>query len=328
MRLLVLGGTTFLGKHAVEGALARGDTVTLFNRGRSHPERFGDCERLTGDRDGGLSVLAGREWDAVLDTSGYVPRIVAASAQLLAPAVGSYLFVSSVSVYDGAGRDALDESTPVATIEDETVEEITEESYGPLKALCEQAVRDALPEGAIIVRPGLIVGPDDPTDRFAYWPVRLAAGGDVLAPEPRSQPCQVIDVRDLAAWMLDLIDRGEPGTLNGVGPERPRTLAETIEICAAAVDGGARLEWVDGGFLIERGVEPWSELPLWTGDDLAEAWIDRVDPAPAATAGLRFRPLEQTAEDTLRWHVEAGRGSEFAMTREREAELLAAWRQR
>ena len=155
-------------------------------------------------------MLAGREWDAVLDTSGYVPRIVAASAQLLAPAVGSYLFVSSVSVYDGAGRDALDESTPVATIEDETVEEMTEESYGPLKALCEQAVSDALPEGAIIVRPGLIVGPDDPTDRFAYWPVRLAAGGDVLAPEPRAQPCQVIDVRDLAAWMLDLIDRGEP----------------------------------------------------------------------------------------------------------------------
>jgi 2'-hydroxyisoflavone reductase len=328
MRLLVLGGTTFLGKHCVEGALSRDHTVTLFNRGRSHPERFPECERITGDRDGGLDALAGREWDAVLDTSGYVPRIVGDSARLLAGSAGSYLFVSSVSVYDGQDRARIDESTPVATIADEGVEEITEETYGPLKALCEQAVRDAMPGGAIIVRPGLIVGPDDPTDRFTYWPVRLAAGGDVLAPEPRDQPCQVIDVRDLAAWMLDLIEHGEPGTLNGVGPEQPRTLAETVEICAAAVGGAARLEWVDGSFLVEQGVEPWTELPLWTGDDPGEAWIDRIDPGPGVAAGLRFRPLEQTADDTLRWHIDAGREPAFAMTREREAGLLAAWRQR
>jgi 2'-hydroxyisoflavone reductase len=330
MRLLILGGTVFLGKHVAEVALGRDHEVTLFNRGQSHPERFPNAEHLVGDRDGGLDALRGREFDAVVDTSGYLPRVVEASAELLADAVDRYLFVSSVSVYDATGLTAVNEQTPVATIDDPTVEEIDGETYGPLKALCEQAVERTLPGRSMVVRPGLIVGPDDPTDRFTYWPVRMADGGDVICPEPQHQPCQVIDVRDLAAWMVHLVEQRTTGVLNGVGPAEPSTLGATIETCAEVAGSDPTLHWVDGAWLIEQGVEPWSDLPLWLGPDPAEHWLDCTDPGPGIAAGLRYRPLADTVADTLAWNraaPETGRWG-FPMTAQRERALLSIWQAR
>jgi 2'-hydroxyisoflavone reductase len=327
MRLLVLGGTKFLGRHAVAHALADGHEVTTFTRGRTNPELFPDAEHLIGDRDGGLDALRGRGWDAVIDTSGYVPRVVRQSAELLEPAVGRYVFISTVSVYDGNGGAGTDVDGPVGRIEDGSTEEITDESYGPLKALCERAVEETFgPERSLVIRPGLIVGPDDPTDRFTYWPARIAEGGRVLAPGSPGTPTQVIDVRDLAAWTLDLTERGTSGRFNAVGPERPLPIGEVLDRSAAVSGSDAELVWVPSRALIERGVEVWTDLPLWLGEDPELTWMDEVDPAPAVAEGLRYRPLDETIADTLAWH-RANEGAPsragFRMTREREAELLA-----
>jgi 2'-hydroxyisoflavone reductase len=327
MRLLILGGTVFLGRHLSEQALERGHELTLFTRGQSYPGRFPQAEHVHGDRDGGLAPLAGREFDAVIDTSGYVPRVVRASAELLSGAE-HYTFVSSVSVYDGNGVASSDPNGPVGSIADETVEEITEESYGPLKALCEQTVEDVFGDRALVIRPGLIVGPDDPTDRFTYWPARIADGGRVLAPGDPAGRTQVIDARDLAAWTLDMAERRASGRWNAVGPATPLTMGEALERCVAVSGSDAELVWVDGPRLLEAGVEPWSDMPLWLGGDPAYEWMDHVDPSPAVAAGLRHRPIDETIADTLAWHRDhvgdPGRAG-FKMTRERERELLAAF---
>jgi 2'-hydroxyisoflavone reductase len=328
MRLLVLGGTVFLGRHVSEQALARGHELTLFTRGRANPGLFPEAEHLHGDRDGGLDGLAGRGWDAVIDTSGYVPRLVSASAELLAPSVEHYTFVSSVSIYDGNGGAGTDPDSPVGTIDDETIEEITETSYGPLKALCEQAAERALPGRTLVVRPGLIVGPDDPTDRFTYWPARVAEGGRVLAPGRPQAQTQVIDVRDLAGWLLDMAERRATGVFNAVGPARPLELGELLRRCREVSGSDAEPVWANDAWLIECGVEIWSDLPLWLGGDPELEWMDHVDPGPALDAGLALRPLDQTIADTLEWHrrtAGAPGRSGFRMTREREAELLAEW---
>jgi 2'-hydroxyisoflavone reductase len=325
VKLLMMGGTRFLGRHIAGQAIDRGHALTMFNRGVTNPGLFSQAEHLHGDRDGGLDALAGREFDAVIDTCGYVPRIVAASAQLLAPRVGHYTFISSVSVYNGNAGTGTD--SPVGTIADETVEEVTEESYGPLKALCERAVAEAMPGRALVIRPGLIVGPDDPTDRFTYWPARIAEGGRVLAPGLPTARSQVIDVRDLAAFVLDLAERGATGTLNAVGPEHPRTLGELLEQCVSVTGSGAELVWVENALLLEHGVEPWNDLPLWLGGDPELEWMEHVDPAPAVAAGLRPRQISDTIAATLEWHRENldddGRAG-FRTGRQREAELLAA----
>ncbi len=220
LKILVLGGTGFLGPHLVEAMQKRGHTPTLFNRGKTRPTLFPDVEKLRGDRDGGLAVLEGRRWDAVIDTSGYVPRIVRASAELLAPNVRQYVFVSSISVYTETTSPGVDESHKVATMPDPT-SEVVMEFYGALKALCEQAAEAALPDRTTVIRPGLIVGPGDPTDRFSYWPVRVAQGGEVLAPGEPSDPVQVIDVRDLADFILTTLERGHVGVHNVNGPAEP-----------------------------------------------------------------------------------------------------------
>src|SRR4051794_4779749 len=326
MRLLVLGGTTFLGRHIAEEALARGHELTIFTRGRTRPGLFPDAEELTGDRDGGLDALGGRTWDAVVDCSGYVPRLVRDSARLLAPSVEHYVFISTVSVYADLGHAPISEDDPVGTLEDESVEEVTGETYGPLKALCERAVEEEFPGRCAVVRPGLIVGPYDPTDRFTYWPVRIADGGEVLAPGDPGAPAQWIDGRDVAAFALDLAERRGRGILNAVGPGAPAALGELLETCIREVGpAGTRLRWVDDALLLEQELEPWTDLPLWLGGKEEYAGLERVSPDRALAAGLRHRPLAETVRDTLAWHRADDGAVErwgFRLSREREAELL------
>ncbi|MGD8584499.1 MAG: SDR family oxidoreductase [Chloroflexota bacterium] len=323
MRLLILGGTVFLGRHLVEAAIAREHEMTLFNRGQHNPELFPGAEKLRGDRDGDLNALRGREWDAVIDTCGYVPRVVAQSADLLVETVERYIFISSISVYADASRPGVNEDSPLLVPETGT-EEITGESYGPLKVACEQVVEQSFPGRSLIIRPGLIVGPHDPTDRFTYWPVRLHRGGDVLAPAPRNAPVQVIDVRDLAEWIIRCIEEGTTGVLNATGPEHPLTMAEMLHLCREAIDSKARLRWLPADYLLAAGVEPWSDLPLWLADD-ETAGLLATDVSRALATGLVFRPLSQTARDTLAWAHSRPAGHQWraGLSAEREQALLA-----
>jgi 2'-hydroxyisoflavone reductase len=329
MRILVLGGTRFLGRHFVEAARARGHAPTLFNRGRTNPSLHEGVERLVGDRDGGLGALAGRTWDAVLDPSGYFPRLVGDSARALAGVAGQYVFVSSVSVYAEPIRAGADEDAPLATTDDPAAETITGANYGALKALCERAAREAFGPRTLVVRPGLIVGPHDTTDRFPYWPRRLARGGEVLAPGSPGAPTQFVDARDLAAWLVDLVERGVCGTFNATGPADPLTLGDCLARISRAVGGDARLTWVPEAFLRGQGVEPWLQMPLWLHE--SDQAMDTVSIARALAEGLRLRPLEETALDTLAWERSLAhdrRPASPTLTPGREAEVLAAWRAR
>lgn len=303
MKLLVLGGTLFLGRHLVETGLERGHDVTLFNRGHTGPDLFPEVEKLKGDRAAGdLEALRGRRWDAVVDTSARVPRWVRDAAGLLAGAVEHYTFVSSISVYADTRSPGTDEAAPVHTLADETVEDITSaEVYGALKVLCERAAEKAMPGRVLSARAGLIVGPYDPTGRFTYWVHRIARGGDVLAPEPRDQTVQLVHGRDLADWILDMAERREAGVFNATGPERPLTMEGLLEAIRKASGTDARLTWADERFLVESGVEEWSELPLWLapGANPDSASFMAVDVRKALAAGLRFRPLAATIRDTL-----------------------------
>ena len=325
MRVLLLGGTLFLGRHLVEAALERGHEVTLFNRGVTAPDLFPEIETLLGDRDAGeLGALRGRRWDVAIDTSARVPRWVSDAAGLLAETVEHYTFVSSISVYADTSRPGTDETAPVHTLADETVEEITSaEAYGALKALCERAAEDAMPGRVLSVRAGLIVGPYDPTGRFTYWVHRIARGGRVLAPEPRAQPVQLVHGRDLAEWMLAMAERRESGVFNATGPERPLTMEGLLETIDETTGSGARLVWTDERYLVERGVEEWSELPLWLapGVNPESAGLMAVDVRKALAAGLRFRPLSETIRETL---DEAETIPTAGLPAARERELLAS----
>lgn len=328
-RLLILGGTSFLGPHLTQRALRAGWEVTHFNRGRRAPEGVAGVETLVGDRNAQLDALEGRRWDAVIDTSGYVPRHVRLSAELLAPAVDRYVFISTISVYAGFSQPN-DESSPIGKLDDETTEEVTGATYGPLKALCEQAAQAALPGRTIVIRPGLIVGPLDPTDRFTYWPVRAARGGEILAPGAPGDPIQVIDVRDLADWTVGLLEgERKEGTFNAVSPPGRFTIGGLLGDCVAVAGGDARLTWVNAAFLAEQKVSPWSDMPVWIppgGEDGAASLVP-VDRAVAA--GLAFRPLRETVSDTLDWFrslpEERRQKLRAGLAPEREREVLAAW---
>jgi 2'-hydroxyisoflavone reductase len=320
MRLLILGGTKFLGRHTVEAALAAGHEVTTFTRGRTNPELFPEAEHLHGDRDGDLSALESRSWDGVVDTSGYVPRVARQSAELLRDAVQRYVFVSSISVYGGFG-EPVTEATPVAALDDPSSEDV-EEHYGALKAACERVVAEVYGERSARVRAGLIVGPHDPTDRFTYWPRRIAAGGAVLGPGDPGAPVQFVDARDLAAWLVQLALAGPGGTFNATGPAGPLRFDELLERARAAIGSDAHVVWADEQRVLDAGVRAWTELPLWLpGDDYAG--MSRADIGRALGAGLRFRPLEETVLDTLAWDrtVPGGRAT---LSREKEHEILAA----
>lgn len=322
MKLLILGGTAFLGRHLVELALRRGHEVTLFNRGQRNPDLFPEIEQLRGDRNGHLDALRGRRWDAVIDTSGYIPRLVRDSATLLASAVEHYTFISSISVYAPSGEQ-LTEASPVGQLKDEDVEEITGETYGPLKALCEQAAEAALPGRTLVLRPGLIVGPHDPSDRFTYWPVRMARGGEILAPDSPDLLVQVIDVRDLAEWNLRLVEARATGIYNATGPEKPLTMGEVLQSCQTAA--GSLLTWVSEEFLLAQKVGAFVEMPLWVPKQAAG--MMNVDVTKAVRAGLSFRPIADTARDTLAWA--GSRPADYkwrgGLAAEREVDLLKAW---
>ena len=325
MKILVIGGTSFVGRHFVEAAMAKGHTLTLFNRGQTNPNLFPEAEHLKGDRDGDLSQLEGGKWDAVLDTSGYLPRVVRKSAAALAGIVDHYTFISSISVYQDPFA-AGDESAPLGTLEDESTEEITGETYGPLKVLCENAVKEEMNERAFVIRPGLIVGPHDPTDRFTYWPVRIAEGGDVLAPGRGDSLVQFIDARDLASWMLKMIENGETGDYNATGPAEELSMKVFLESINTALGGKANLEWVGSDFLQSQSVGPWMEMPLWLGSDEAHM---KADITKAVAAGLSLRPTEEIARDTYEWARSRPTIHEWkaGLSREKEAMVLQAWRE-
>jgi len=316
-----------VGRHLVETARARGHAVTLFNRGQRNPDLFADLERLQGERPDSLEALRGRQWDAAIDTSGYTPRAVAASAGLLAVAVAHYTFISTISVYAEGAPAGVDEQGPLSQLPAEKAgsEEVTADSYGALKVLAEQAAETAMPGHVLIPRPGLIVGPYDPTDRFTYWPARVAHGGEVLAPGRPDAPVQFIDARDLAAWTLDSVEAGRTGVYNATGPARPQTFGEMLETCRAVSGSGAHLAWVDEQTLLDHNVEPFSDLPLWLPRK-DEAFM-RVNIDKALGAGLTFRPLADTVRDTLAWDATrpADTPRRNGLTPEREAEILGAW---
>ncbi len=328
MKILILGGTKFLGPQIVDAARARGHTVTLFNRGQTDAELFPELEKLHGDRDGDLKALEGRAWDAVVDTSGYVPRIVRASAELLAPSVGQYVFVSSISVYADPVAAFSDESAKLATLPDPSSEKV-EEHYGALKALSEQAAEAAMPGRVTSIRPGLIVGPMDPTDRYTYWPARMARGGQVLAPGSGEDPGQYIDARDLGAWIVHVIEEKHVGVYNAVGPAQKLSIKELLGAANQAAGNVAQLTWVDTAFIEEHEVAPWLELPAWTGSDLGFATIVAQK---AIDRGLAFRPALETAKDTLAWWLtlpeERRARPRAGLAPDKEAKVLKAWKER
>jgi 2'-hydroxyisoflavone reductase len=332
MKILILGGTIFVGRHLVEAAQSAGHEVTLFNRGRHNPELFAEIEKLRGDRDSKLDVLKGRRWDAVIDTCGYVPRVVLMSAEVLADSVGFYVFISTLSVYADLSVVGLNEESPTGTLADETVEEITGQTYGPLKALCEREVCQAFPENSLIIRPGLIVGPHDPTDRFTYWPLRITRGGKVLAPQPKDLGLMYIDVRDLAEWIIRMIEEKRTGIYNANGPDYKLTMQQFLETCRDMAGNNAELVWADAEFLLEQGVTPWADLPLWLpGEETAGMGAFNIQKALAA--GLSFRTLATTVKDTLEWSKTRNtRPADYQLragiSSEKEQELLKLWQNR
>jgi nucleoside-diphosphate-sugar epimerase len=325
--LLILGGTGFLGPQIVGAAKASGWAITLFNRGKTNPGLFPDLEKLHGDRNSDLKSLEGRVFDAVIDTSGYFPRQVRDSAMLLGKSAKHYVFVSSISVYSDLSKPGVDETGPVAILKDPSVEKVTGETYGGLKALCEKAAEAAMPGRVTNVRPGLIVGPNDGSDRFTYWPVRVSRGGEVLAPDKPEDPVQFIDVRDLGAWIVRAIDTRTTGVFNATSA--PLRMGDVLDACKAASGSDARFTWVDAAFLAAQKVEEWSDLPVWTSPLGSDAGGGQVSNARAVAKGLAFRPVKATAKDTLDWWKtlpkERTDKMRAGLKADREAAVLTAW---
>lgn len=323
--LLILGGTRFLGPALVHAAQARGHRLTLFNRGKSDPGLFADQPGLRtvhGDRDGGLGALAGLRFDAVLDTSGFFPRLVGAAAMALRESARHYVFISSISAYRDPSKP-ITEDAPLATLADPTVERIDEKTYGGLKVLCEQAAERAMPGRVTVVRPGFIVGPRDGSDRFTYWPARVARGGEMLVPGTPTDPIQVIDVRDLSAWLILLCERRVMGAFNAVGPPLP--MGDVLRACEEVTGGHPRYRWVDAAFLEAQD----ADTPIWVPPTGAFAGFARTSGAKAVAAGLTFRPVRDTLRDLWAWWLTlppARRAAPRAgLKPEREVELLAAY---
>ena len=329
MRILILGGTVFLGRAVTDALIAAGHEVTHFNRGKTAaPDPR--VETIAGDR---TQIpfpveLSKRSWDAVIDTSGYLPQVVGRSADALKDRVGRYLFVSSISVFRDFSAPSIDESSPVEPPPDPLPETLVIEQYGALKAACEATVRATFGDRALVVRPGLIVGPHDPTDRFTWWPARIARGGRVAAPGRPERTLQFIDVRDVAEWMVRLVEQGNSGDFNATSPPGAVTMGELIEACVAMASSNARVEWIDDDFLGARGVKPWMEMPLWIPkSDTSRSGFMSVSVDKAAASGLEMRSVADTVRDTLAWAATrpADHAWKAGLAPERERELLEAW---
>ena len=330
LKILILGGTGFLGPAIVRHARSQGHQMTLFTRGKTNAKMFPDIEMLVGNRDGDLEALKNRDWDVVIDTSGYLPRIVADSAKLLAGHVGQYIFISSVSVYADFSQRGLNESSAVGVLDDETVEEITGLTYGPLKALCEQEAERELRGRSTTIRPGLIVGPMDRSDRFTYWPVRIAKGGEVLTPEGPDVATQVIDVNDLAMFIVRCAERNITGTYNATSPAEELTMGEIFETCKKVSGSDATFTYVSPEFMAEKELQEWSDIPVYVNLAGPEAGHPYVNVNKALQQGLTFRPLSETIRDTLDWWTGVSqerkdRPMRSGLTAERETEALEAW---
>ena len=332
LKILFLGGTGFLGPHTVQYAIDRGHDVTLFNRGRTNSDLFPDLEKIVGDRDPdvdeGLKNLKGRKWDAVIDTSGYVPRIVGASASLLADNVDQYLFVSTICQYDGwlEGPQLRDESVPGATLDDPATEDVSTH-YCALKAYCERAAEAAMPERVTQIRPGLIVGPRDRTDRFTYWPNRADQGGEMLAPGKPADLTQYIDVRDLAEFMVHCLEQQRTGGFNLV--REPMPMGDFLDACVRVTDKDTELTWVPADFLAQEGLLAWQNIPMWADSDSPMTGSLTWSPAKALAAGLSIRPVETTIRDTLAWFrglpEERQATVRAGIEPEKEKSVLSAW---
>jgi 2'-hydroxyisoflavone reductase len=335
LRILILGGTGFIGPYEVRYALSRGHQVTVFNRGR-HPQDWpGQVEELTGDRNASdLKALAGREWDVCIDNPTTLPFWVRDAGEALKGKVKHYVFVSTISVYARSDRPGADETAPVANYigaDPYAEREAPPRLYGPLKAVSEQeAIRQFGREAVSIVRPGLISGPGDETDRFTYWPVRLARGGEVLAPGDGSDPVQFIDARDLAEWIVRLAEQRKAGVFNGVGPARPMTMKAFLGGVGDGVGAKPELTWVPADWLEAQKVSGWSDLPVWLPGTAPTEGFHRRSNKAAVAAGLTFRPVKTTAADALAWWnalpSERRAKPKTGLTPEREAQLLAQWK--
>lgn len=324
MQLLVMGGTRFIGRQFVKAAVAGGHQVTLFNRGTKRAPA-GVADTILGDRNTDLDRLAGRDFDAVVDTSAYVPRQVRQAARLLEPRVGRYLFISTISVYADTSQPYLDEDAPLLRLDDRATEQVTNETYGGLKVLCEEELAAAWPsERTLVIRPTLVAGPDDPTDRFTYWPVRVARGGDVLAPGGPRKPLQWIDVRDLANWMLYGLESELSGTFNATSEADRFDFGTLLAACAEEADANPELTWVDEEFLLRHGVRPFADLPFWL--TAPDENLFRLDGSRAFQAGLAIRSARETVRGTLEWQRQRGDPQlKVGLAPERERQLLNDW---
>ncbi len=338
LHILILGGTGFTGPYQVRYALSRGHKITVFNRGKTHPGELPEgVEQLIGDRNGQLDALKNRKWDVVIDNPTSVPVWVRDAAQVLKGNVDRYVFISTISVYADTSKPGTDESAPLAKYTGPDAMKETRDSiiaskyalYGPLKALSEQEAEKWFPKKTLIIRPGLIVGPGDETDRFSYWPVRIDRGGEVLAPGDPTDPVQIIDARDLAEWTIRMVENSETGTYNATGPDKKLGIGEMLETTRSALKSSASFTWVNADFLEAHKVAPWSDMPVWIPPRGEEAGGGQINNRRALAKGLTFRPLAETARDTLAWFKSRPQDRQAklraGLTPEREAEVLAAW---
>ena len=338
LRILILGGTGFTGPYQVRYALSRGHKITVFNRGKTHPGELPEgVEQLIGDRNGKLDALKDRQWDVVIDNPTSVPVWVRDAAQILKGNVDRYVFISTISVYADTSKPGTNEGAPLAKYGGADAMKETRDSiiasnftlYGPLKALAEQETEKWFPKKTLIIRPGLIVGPGDETDRFSYWPVRIDRGGEVLAPGEPGDPVQFIDARDLAEWTIHMVESGETGIYNATGPDKKLGIGEMLETTKSALGSNAKFTWVNADFLEAQKVAPWSDMPVWIPPRGEDAGGNQINNKRALAKGLRFRPLAETARDTLAWFKTRPQDRQSklraGLTPEREAEVLTAW---
>jgi 2'-hydroxyisoflavone reductase len=338
LRILILGGTGFTGPFQVRYALSRGHRVTVFNRGKTHPgELPKEAEQLLGDRNGQLDALKGRKWDVVIDIPTTLPVWVRDAAEILKGNVDRYVFISTISVYSDTSKPGMDESGPLAEYKGADAMKETQDTlraarsglYGPLKVLSEKEAEKWFPGRALIIRPGLIVGPGDESDRFTYWPVRVDRGGEILAPGAPSDPVQFIDARDLAEWTIRMVEQGTTGIFNATGPRFKLTMGEMLEGIKKVTKAESRFTWADADFLAAQKVRPWSDMPVWVPPRRGQAGFSEISIKKALDKGLTFRALPDTTRATLDWFrkqtAERRTKLKAGITAEREAEVLAAW---